>query len=41
MILKGYWRNDAPFGFGRFIRANGDTYEGMCEDFKANGKGIF
>lgn len=40
-FYQGYWKNDIPFGFGRLIRVNGDSYEGMCQNFKANGKGTF
>jgi hypothetical protein len=32
---------NSPYGFGRLIRANGDVYEGMCKNYRANGKGKF
>ena len=38
---EGYWKDDIPYGFARFIRSNGDLYEGMCLNFRANGKGTF
>ena len=37
--LLGYWKNNMPFGFCRFINSDGDIYEGMNENFVANGKG--
>jgi hypothetical protein len=39
-IYDGCFKNDIPDGYGRFIKQNGDIYEGDCYNLKANGKGI-
>lgn len=39
-LYEGYWKEDAPFGFGRLIKANGDVYEGGVNGYKASGKGV-
>jgi len=38
---EGTFHNDQPHGYGRKIFANGEYYEGLFEEGKANGHGMF
>ena len=40
-IFFSYFKDNLPFGYGRFLKIDGTMFEGNCENFKAQGKGSF